>query len=385
MRMDVITITDLMGSKFSQAGTEQAITFITKELDFWQAKQAELQDRINQFTLSDKDGSKTKTNFISTINSAINTLKVLLSQLKSNLAQEDSDFYFGDEISELTSTLERYWIYSESSFTTHWLALADECLVTASAFYEAIIEGTIHSITDFRNFNGYLLAHDFKKESSTSINSRVAAESSSLKALYTEASSNQEKIIRIAKKKIDGFSRWQNEQEFNWNESLKSLESTYKEKLRLEGPAQYWGQKAKDHQNRGTLWISLLGIILFFTTIALWTSFNIWLSGDKTKIGLNHVEGLLIFIAFLSTVAFFSKSLSKLAFSAFHLQRDAEEREQLTHLYLALSKDTKVDDESRKIVLQSLFSRSETGLISNESGPTMPGLADLLSATKKAG
>lgn len=383
--MDVIIFTDLTGSKFSQAGTEHAIKFTTKELVFWQEKQAELQDRINQSTLSGKDEGEIKINFISTINLSVNALKVLLSQLKNNLAQEDSEFYYGDEISDVTSTLERYWIYSESSFTTYWLALTEECLVTASAFYEAIIEGTTHRINEFRSFNGYMLAHHFKKESSTPLNSTAAAEKVSLKALYLEANSNQEQIIRIAKKKIDGFSRWQNEQEFNWNENLKSLESTYKEKLRLEGPAQYWGQKAKDHQNRGTLWISLLGIMLFLTTIALWTSFNIWLSGDKTKIGLNHVEGLLIFIAFLSTVAFFSKSLSKLAFSAFHLQRDAEEREQLTHLYLALSKDTKVDDESRKIVLQSLFSRSETGLISNESGPTMPGLVDLLSATKKVG
>lgn len=60
--------------------------------------------------------------------------------------------------------------------------------------------------------------------------------------------------------------------------------------------------------------------------------------------------------------------------SATHLQRDAEERAQLTYFYLALIKDGAIDEKSRDIVIQSLFSRTETGLLGGDSSPTMPAM-----------
>jgi hypothetical protein len=59
-------------------------------------------------------------------------------------------------------------------------------------------------------------------------------------------------------------------------------------------------------------------------------------------------------------------------FSSYHLVRDAEERHTLTFFYLALLKDTEVKDEDRNLILQSLFSRVETGLLKDDSSPTMP-------------
>ena len=59
-------------------------------------------------------------------------------------------------------------------------------------------------------------------------------------------------------------------------------------------------------------------------------------------------------------------------FSSYHLARDAEERHTLTFFYLALTKDTEVKDDDRKLILQSLFSRSDTGLLKEDSSPTMP-------------
>ena len=68
-----------------------------------------------------------------------------------------------------------------------------------------------------------------------------------------------------------------------------------------------------------------------------------------------------------------------MTFSSYHLQRDAEEREQLTHLYLSLiNEGADLDTDSRSIVLQSLFSRVDSGLISGDSSPTMPGLPEIV-------
>ncbi|WP_446436205.1 DUF6161 domain-containing protein [Pseudomonas sp. 1152_12] len=292
----------------------------------------------------------------------------------------DNDWNLGYEDDENLSDI---WIYSNSPEAIKWIQLNKTNPSVAAGFYEALFFNKSENLANFSDLSGYLTAYEFKTASQHSFTSRAAAEKEALCKNHAISSKAKFRLVKQARKKIDEFSEWQDEQQDAWAERLRALEFTYQEKLRLEGPAVYWAKKAREHEVRGYVWASILGAVLFFSVVALWTSFNIWLSGDHKKINLSHVEGALIFVALLSTLAFSVRSLSKLAFSAFHLQRDAEEREQLTHLYLTLSKDTEVDGESRKIILQSLFSRSETGLISNESGPTMPGLTDLLSAIKK--
>ena len=65
-------------------------------------------------------------------------------------------------------------------------------------------------------------------------------------------------------------------------------------------------------------------------------------------------------------------------FSNFHLARDAEEREKLTYLYISLLSKGEVSEEERKIVFQALFSRSDTGLLKEDSSPTMPGVSSYI-------
>jgi hypothetical protein len=55
-----------------------------------------------------------------------------------------------------------------------------------------------------------------------------------------------------------------------------------------------------------------------------------------------------------------------------HLARDSEERYTLTYFYLSLLKDSNVDEKDRQLIIQSLFSRAETGLLKDDSSPTMP-------------
>lgn len=51
----------------------------------------------------------------------------------------------------------------------------------------------------------------------------------------------------------------------------------------------------------------------------------------------------IVFITFVSFLAFVIKTFAKLMFSSYHLSRDVEEREQLTYVYLALKKEGGVD------------------------------------------
>lgn len=71
-------------------------------------------------------------------------------------------------------------------------------------------------------------------------------------------------------------------------------------------------------------------------------------------------------------MAFCIKAITKVMFSSFHLSRDCEERYTLTYFYLSLLKESNIDAEEKKLIIQSLFSRAETGLLKEDGSPTMP-------------
>ena len=108
-----------------------------------------------------------------------------------------------------------------------------------------------------------------------------------------------------------------------------------------------------------------------------------WLQGQDIGVQLNTIQGVILFGSIAAVYAFLMRVLSRLTFSSFHLMRDAEEREQLTYLYLSLSHETEVDATSREIILQALFSRTETGLLAKEHGPTMPSIGEALKTLTK--
>jgi hypothetical protein len=123
-------------------------------------------------------------------------------------------------------------------------------------------------------------------------------------------------------------------------------------------------------------------VVVSIGIISISDLFKLWLIGSPTAINLASIQGAVIFTSLAAVYAYCLRILSRLTFSSFHLMRDAEEREQLTYLYLSLTNESVIDEKSREIVLQALFSRTETGLLNNEHGPTMPG-TDFLQAALK--
>ncbi len=158
----------------------------------------------------------------------------------------------------------------------------------------------------------------------------------------------------------------------NGRVKIHELEDTYEEKLRLEKPAEYWKRAGKKFRCQAHGWSTVLCISLAIGIALFAVFFWYWTKGQKIPIKFDTIQGVVIFSTVLALYAFLIRTFSRLAFSAFHLMRDAEEREQLTYLYLSLTKEKVIDETSRNLILQALFSRSETGLLAGESGPSMP-------------
>jgi hypothetical protein len=162
---------------------------------------------------------------------------------------------------------------------------------------------------------------------------------------------------------------------------LNALDTTYREKLRLEAPVKYWQDRGTSYRRRGHWWLSGLCVVVVLI-MALLTIFlyevpeafhHRLFSGEPEAI-----KGIIVLAAIFSFGAYVARVFARMTFSSFHIERDAEEREQLTLVYLALTKEGKLTEKDREIILQALFSRVETGLLGGDSSPTMPNITSMV-------
>lgn len=167
------------------------------------------------------------------------------------------------------------------------------------------------------------------------------------------------------------------------DERIAALEEAYSKKLQLEGPAQYWDKLAKSYLKRGWVLLFLtfaLGIVMIRFLLNILLDIDAIPLFNQTELSLKTIRGSLILIVMTSIAGYLIHLFTKLSISSFHLSRDYRERFQLTNVFLALLRDgdVKCDDQVKQIVMQALFSRSDTGLLKGEHSFKMPGVADLV-------
>jgi hypothetical protein len=122
------------------------------------------------------------------------------------------------------------------------------------------------------------------------------------------------------------------------------LETLYREKLRLEEPAKYWNELEHQYLISGRWWMGgSAGVVV---ALACWVTHLIYqppevLTSDKFTLG--GFKGTILIAAALSAFLYLMNLLVKIATSSYHLARDARERYQLTHVFLALIKDNAIE------------------------------------------
>lgn len=265
--------------------------------------------------------------------------------------------------------------------------------------------GQIQNINNKNYFIGYLMSYEFQSKNLSEIVDRKSKEKKSIETIRNEfqklyetseqcvteyINKTRERFssysglidqLKIDKEKL--FQEWfeSEKQDFSTffeksEQKIKTLETTYQEQLRLKKPAEYWNKRAELLKNEGKYFLHWLIGLLAFACITLYCL--LWLTPAGMLLSFikgdaSAIKWSLIYITFISFLVFGIRAISKAMFSSFHLARDAEEREQLTYFYLSLLNDSSIDDKDRSLIMQSLFSRSDTGLLKEDSSPTMPG------------
>lgn len=394
-----ITITDFTQKQWTFESVEAFEAFVKSQADFWSQRSgiSHLNPIANQYIQR-----------YSHFQAVINQIASWKPQIEG-WEPTALDSNFG---SLINNYMGGSWLWSGHPYVEKWLELNDTSASIADAFFEAIVQKTTSRFAQGMDFtHGYLIAYEYINQGKSEISKRRSSESKSLSNLRDQLVDKQNTLIGNVDTFEQEVSGWKNkteadfsdwfgaqvtyldnavlahsksfhEQFANWINKHTELEKLFREKLRFDGAATYWGGKVTAFRTQGYWWGGAL-IVFLVAGIVLFSKFFLgWLSGQPTGLGLQSIEGILIYATILSSYAFLIKSLSKMTFSSFHLMRDAEEREQLTHLYLSLREGKDDDAGSRKIVLQALFSRSDSGLLAGDHSPTMPTVQDAIKIIK---
>ncbi|MCV6622199.1 MAG: DUF6161 domain-containing protein [Cellvibrionaceae bacterium] len=410
-----IRITDASNKAWQFTGLRELYEFIEAEKNYWKEKRDLLEKNernVHQYM-----------NAHSVLQNITNTI----DNWEANIEKWD-DNQFNQQFQNLQrnnlNNLNSQWIWSGHPYSSVYAKChKSHGNVAATAFIDFILRGQLNNNNHPQGFTGIMLAYEFINQDSELVKRRNG-EKVSLGHLRNQLDETTSNLIGEVEAFKADFSSWDKETKEDWDEwkeqvstawdewmqassaehstqlasqkdefinymdgcrtRILELENTYQEKLRLEKPAEYWKKAARRYGIQGGLWSLALVFSVLLGFVYFYDFFVAWLKGQEVGVKLHTLQGVIILGSILTVYAFLIRTISRLVFSAFHLMRDAEEREQLTYLYLALNHGGDIDASSREIVLQALFSRTETGLLASESGPTMPGVAELFKTASKA-
>ena len=386
----MITFVDYSDKNFNFKTLDEIIKFVSDEIVFWTEKRDK--DKINH-------------NFLNSIQNFNSILKTIEDAKKNNNNLELRSI--DSLLSSIKQELRTRWIWSGHPFTHIFLDIykkyGDK---SADFFIKYVAKNEFRPISNQLEFAGAIQGYNYlskdesvlqrKESEEISLNilrDRLNSETNSLFNFTNNVKDDYESFNRHTREKFDNLmssfednfsNKMEKDQEFldkqysKFAENIRTLEQTYQEKLRLQKPAKYWADAASKYSSQGMRFLMLLVLSIIFGLIMFYNIFIGWLNGIEIGMHFNTVQGVIIFATLLACFAFYIKTITKIVFSSLHLMRDAEEREQLVYLFLSLSNEKNVEESSRNIVLQSLFSRTDTGLLSRDSGPTMPSVTELI-------
>ena len=189
--------------------------------------------------------------------------------------------------------------------------------------------------------------------------------------------SNTEKFSKLDKDYNDtvnlymeNYKKYTQEKE----DKFSQLEKLYRENLMLKAPAEYWDKMSKEYNIKAIISLLIsIGIAVGIVGLLIKLIFVIP-QLDNSEHWFNTIRITAMLTVITSVLIYGLRVAVKLTMSSFHLARDARERKQLTYFYLALINEKAVTDKERELIMTSLFSRADTGLLKGDSSPEMPSI-----------
>ena len=170
---------------------------------------------------------------------------------------------------------------------------------------------------------------------------------------------------------------WQEEKEARLN----NLEETYKDKLSLEAPETLWYNRSKEYRGLARCWTGVLVVLVVALVVSLRELVIVIheYSLDAVK-EIPFISKSFILVSVISFFVYIIRVLIKIVMSNHHLATEYEQKAALTRFYQALTyAGTDIAQEERIIIIHSLFSKTETGLVKTDSSNDVDAILSVLS------
>jgi hypothetical protein len=359
------------------------------------------QEKWNQLNLNDQNGIFKET--FSWLSESIKYFNSILSLIQTDTTERQIQSYWDSLIPNRHQLSHHYLFdFKETQFILNLLKKNNSLAQGADAYFFNKLNSSIFNDSD--HFKGLLLAYEFSSEGLSELSGRKNDEKLNLNSLRKKYDSL---VLKLEETEIN-FKSSLNHLQTNYKSSLKEAEDyhkkqlseienqfliesnklteetdgrfkiheeTYTKLLQLKKPADHWQKRADDLKKSGEKWMCALIISSVFGLVVI-VSLVFSLQGEKIVEHIKNpaisIRWSILSVVLLTLIAFMIRVFTKMMMSNFHLYRDAQERKQLTYLYLSLINEASVSDTDRTIVLQALFSRADTGLLKEDSSPTMP-------------
>lgn len=170
---------------------------------------------------------------------------------------------------------------------------------------------------------------------------------------------------------------WQEEKEARLND----LEETYKNKLSLELPELLWNNRSKEYRRLARCWTAVL-LVAALALVGVLTVLVMAIheySLDAVQ-EIPFISKSFILVSIISFFVYIIRVLIKIVMSNHHLATEYEQKAALTRFYQALTfAGTDIAKEERIIIIHSLFSKSDTGLVKTDSSNDVDAILSVLS------
>lgn len=361
------TVAEAEFPDIQMTSAQQYFTYLTQEIDFWSANDSQ---NIAQKFSQKNSLVNAKAHFDNAVKTPANAKTYLVQSL---------------------SALANGCLYSKTKLALILILYLDKKASSnfIEGFWACLTKSTNTSINTVSGLDGYFAGKSYlnvlQEYTQCSVmhiaefKDNVISASinySDLNKRFTRAFHHHEDRVKQFSQQVDDcITDMHTKQDTYFSDAdtrLKNLEELYEEKLKLQAPAEYWKELKESYRNKGILWllISVLiaGVTIAFLIFTLFKGENFltekadWIDNVKSSAILTVITSIAIYVLRLT---------SKMFLSSFHLSRDANERESLSYFYLSLIEKKAVTEKERAIVLNALFSRSDTGLLKGEAAPAM--------------
>lgn len=366
------------------SSAEQYYDFLTDEITFWSE--------------NDKKNRLSTTHYKERLVSAKNYFDNAIKQYESKNKSQGDNY-----LANSTNALNSGFLYSQTAMAKFVLQYVDKSDYFLRGLRCGLLKDRNTSLnTTVSDIEGVQTALDYinkkieldnvtaiqQQELSSEIK-RANAHFAELNSNYTKAFHEQEERIRSittqTNEQFDILNNKATEYFAERDKRCQELEKLYDEKLKLEAPAKYWDDMKKSYQLSGGIWFAasvIIAVLIIVGLVALLASIPNLFSEDSHWMDVFKNSAIITIIT--SVAIYILRITVKMAMSSFHLARDAKERHNLSYFYLALINDKAITDKERALVINALFSRSDSGLLKNDAGPTMSGnVMDLVDTVTK--